>query len=84
MKRVEVSDHALVRWLERAHDIDMEFYRRQLAEQVQDAAAAGAKAIVIDGLLFCIRDGVLVSVVPARGRRPMAGRYIARSNGAFR
>jgi hypothetical protein len=61
-----VSDHALIRWLERAHGMDMQSFRRQLADRVRGAAQAGATSIVIDGFTFVLKDGVLVTVVPGK------------------
>lgn len=61
--RVVVSDHALVRWLERGHGIEMEAFREMLAGKVANAVAAGASSVKIDGLCFILRRGVLVTVM---------------------
>jgi hypothetical protein len=41
----------------------MEFFRDQLRLIVADAAACGAQNYKIDGLFYCIQDGVLTTVL---------------------
>lgn len=54
-----VSDHALLRWLERYLEIDMEALRAAiLTEERQDAIHAGASAI------HCRAEGVVLIVAP--------------------
>jgi hypothetical protein len=60
-----VTDHALVRWLERAHDVDMPGFRVMLHDIVGDAIDAGATAVRHDGLLYVIEGGRLITVRPA-------------------
>jgi hypothetical protein len=67
---VVVSDHALVRWLERAHGIDMEFFRRKLAGEVGHAAQAGASGLVLNGLRFALDGGRVITVTPVKDQRP--------------
>lgn len=59
---VIVTDHALVRWLERKHGIDMEGYRRILAAEV--APFVGTSSVIIDGLSYAFDGNVLVTVKP--------------------
>ena len=61
-----VSDHALVRWCERAQGLDMTGLRRRLADQLPGAIEAGATAVVIDGMTFVIRDGQCVTALEGR------------------
>jgi len=51
-RQVTVSDHALVRWLERVNKIDVSVYREQIASVCRDAMAIGATSIQIDGFLY--------------------------------
>lgn len=37
-----VTDHALLRWLERVYGIEVEYMRNALFDQVKDVAASGA------------------------------------------
>lgn len=68
---IRVSDHAVIRYLERGLFIDVEGLRRRIGRRADRAAEAGASAIVIDGLRYRIVDGCLVTVEPTgqRGRR---------------
>jgi hypothetical protein len=72
-RRVIVSDHAIVRYLERIGGFDIEKLRREIATRLQPAADAGAGAVVIEGHSFLIdhdeRDPVVVTVLPV-GRLP--------------
>lgn len=54
--RVRVSDHAVLRYLERVGGFDIERLRRDIEERVRDAAGAGARGVVIDGFRFFIRE----------------------------
>jgi threonine dehydratase len=51
---VRISDHALVRWLERFGGIEMDFFRRHIEGLVADACNAGATAASIDGYIYKI------------------------------
>lgn len=69
MKRVNepdlchISDHALLRWLERVHGIDVEFFRQKLLDETRDYIAVGATTIKRDGATYIIKDGILVTVI---------------------
>jgi hypothetical protein len=66
--RLQISDHALLRWLERSGALDVEALRQSLEGSLQRAADAAAAieaerfSIVADGLIYLVRDGVLVTV----------------------
>lgn len=73
-RKVVVSDHALVRWLERVHGIDMNFFRSMLAKEVETAVAMGATGLTLNGVQFVLDNGVLCTVRPkSRNRETMAG-----------
>lgn len=61
-----VTDHALVRWLERVGGIDMQYFRRQIAERCQDLLDSGASGGWIDEHWCVIRDGNVVTFRPAK------------------
>jgi len=63
---VRVSDHALVRWLERSHSIDMEGLRDLLAEKLREAVEVGATGALIDGQWFVLEGGTIVTVLPKK------------------
>ncbi len=59
-----VSDHALVRWIERAHGIDMSALRAQmLANGVREAVDAGATQVRISGFTFACRNQRIIAVI---------------------
>ena len=66
---VNVSDHALVRFLERAGGLDVESLRALLgaslsrAGRTAKAIGAGEFAVVADGLVYVIERGVVVTVL---------------------
>ncbi len=53
---VHVSDHALVRYLERVGGFDIERLRRTIAAHVRKQAPEGASALVIEGARLVLRD----------------------------
>lgn len=61
---VHVTDHALVRWLERAHDIDMEHFRAEMAALAQPFVDLKVKNAEIGGLWFVFDDNRLITVTP--------------------
>ncbi len=64
---IGVTDHALIRWLERVHGIDMEFYRRTLDAIVADAVKAKVSQICIEGCWYVFApDGTLITVTETK------------------
>lgn len=66
-----VSDHALLRFIERALGVDIDAVRdRIMSPVVRDALSAGATAVTVEGIRFVARDGVIVTAVekPAKPR----------------
>lgn len=80
-KRVEVSNHALFRWLERTGVVDIEALRAALAAALERAVAASAAIgggdclILSNGLVYVIRENVVVTVVPNDGRHNQALKF---------
>ncbi len=67
--RLRVSDHAVLRHLERVGGFDIEGLRRQIARRLEAAAAGGAQAVVVEDHVYLIRSDAgtgptVVSVVP--------------------
>lgn len=75
---LRVSDHALVRWLERVHGIDMEDFRstflQQLAGVVGHYVPDGEFSAKIGGVAFVVIRGVVVTTLDGHMRRPPARR----------
>lgn len=73
-REFRVSDHALVRWLERVGALDTEALRGMLACSLEKAAQAGLALgssnflILADGMVYLVRDGVLVTCIPDDGQ----------------
>jgi hypothetical protein len=61
---IGVSDHALVRYLERVLDIDMERLRTEIG--IACARHQGAPCVKAGGARFMIRHGVVVTVIDDR------------------
>ena len=77
---VTVSDHALVRYLERAKRHDFSTVRAEMAEAVRAAVALGAPKISAKGVTFILDGAHVVTILP--GASPQAAfRNGARHNG---
>lgn len=66
--RVRVSDHALIRYLERVGGFDIERLRVEIARRVEAGVAAGACGVVVDGWSYRIKEdahGPVVTTVIA-------------------
>lgn len=59
-----VSDHAVLRYLERVEGVDLDALRRQIARTVDQAARQGATGVVVDGFCYkLVQDSVAGPVV---------------------
>lgn len=68
-----VSDHAIIRYLERVYGLDIDAIRAEIATPVVQLAEGFGAGTVIGkhGARICIRDGIVTTVLPKRmGRRP--------------
>lgn len=68
-----VTDHAVLRYLERAKGIDIAAIRDELGHVVDKAIEMGAGAAVVDGVKYVLNDRTIVTCnevkqVPLRGR----------------
>ncbi|QND45220.1 hypothetical protein HB780_05550 (plasmid) [Rhizobium lusitanum] len=63
---IVVSDHAILRYLERAHGLDIEAVRRHIAARCETGVRLGAAGVVIEKVKFIIEDGVVVTTLKAR------------------
>jgi hypothetical protein len=68
-----ISDHALCRWLERVRGVDVEAFRRQMAEAIGSVTPVGEFVVRIDDVRFLIKNGVVVTTVEAEQRRLLPG-----------
>ncbi len=66
---IRVSDHALLRFLQRAGGLDVDGCRANLEGSLKRAAFAAESigaieyAIIADGMRYVVRDGIVVTVV---------------------
>jgi hypothetical protein len=51
---ISVSDHAIVRYLERVGGFDIGRLKQQIGDRVEEAAKAGARSVIVDGFEFII------------------------------
>lgn len=68
----QVSDHAVLRYLERAYGLDVEAIRAEMNTPVLTVAEAFGCGTVVGkhGVRLLIRDGTVTTVLPKRyGRR---------------
>lgn len=69
MSNLRISDHALIRWLERTGALDVEALREMLARSLDRASSAAAKTgarqylILADGLVYLVKNDSLVTVM---------------------
>jgi hypothetical protein len=75
MKPLSISDHALLRWLERVHGIDIDFFRAQLAEEVK--GIGGADCLKTEHFVYCAKEGVLTTVLTRELFNEMRAKQLA-------
>lgn len=61
-----VTDHALIRYLERVQGLDMEWFRNHVHEIVEPYVKARVANVEIGGFWFIFRNGKLVTISPDR------------------
>jgi len=74
---VTISDHAIIRFLERVKGVNIEAIRAEMATPTLAKADAFGAPVLIgrNGERLVIRDGVVVTVI---AKAPYAGRTISR------
>ena len=58
-----VSDHCVLRYLERVRGMDVEAVRKEIVGMVRPAAAVGAKRVTVNGFTYVIDKQVVITVV---------------------
>lgn len=77
---VRVTDHAVLRYLQRVYGVDVESIRRSIAESLNkrsvegmiDFAGGTRCKIKMNGLIFCLKRGHVTTCYPKRMRPPAA------------
>ena len=64
--RFHVTDHAVLRYLQRVQGVDVEAVRRAMRKTVHNVAEdhPGANGVIADGFLYRIRGDAVVTVMP--------------------
>jgi len=83
---IHISDHALIRYLERVADISLGIVRDEIANLVRDAMDAGATRVTIAGCIYELNPKArcVVTVLPKGGKPPRAHHLVERHNVAER
>jgi hypothetical protein len=68
-----VTDHAVLRYLERVKGIDVEAVRLEVGHVVDRAVEMGAGAAIIDGVRYVLNERTIVTVTPVK-MVPLRGR----------
>lgn len=71
---VRVSDHAVLRYLERVGGFEIERLRQELATRVASSVTRGAHTVLIDGHRFVLKEGtgeLIVATVLDAGDRTL-------------
>lgn len=55
---IRVTDHAIIRYLERAKNVDMQALREEIATKAQLGALLGASAVTCDGIKFVLEPDI--------------------------
>ena len=62
---VPVTDHCVIRYMERVMGLDIEGVRRKIADDLAPAVRIGAVGLTKDGFNYRIADGAVITVMPA-------------------
>jgi hypothetical protein len=63
MRPIRVSDHAVLRYLERAHGVDVEAVRKHLAGRAVNAARLQAIGVKIENVKLVLRRTAVETVI---------------------
>ena len=64
--RLHISDHAVVRYLQRVQGVDISAVRREIARATElGEDHPGCSGVISNGFVYKIRDEVITTVVPA-------------------
>ena len=78
-KHPRITDHALIRYLERVKGVDVDALRSEIGQLVVRGAEQGACGVKVAGFTYRIEEGCVVTVQQDNrhdrrfGRRPRAG-----------
>lgn len=61
-----VTDHAVLRWIERHGFVDVEAVRAQIFKEARQALKSGASKLTVNGTEYRIKDGVVITLIAKR------------------
>lgn len=67
---IEVTDHAIVRWLERVRGIDMDAVRAEIAAHCRTAVEFGAASVLVHNVKFRLNQNIVCTIVRTSTHRP--------------
>lgn len=71
---IRVSDHAVLRWLERVKGMDIEAIRSEIGQRVDLALEhPGASGVVSGGYVYKLRGDVVTTIMPQSQRDKRTG-----------
>lgn len=69
VRQPKVTDHAVIRYLDRVMGIDVEAIRREISARVTAGVQLGASAVVADGMRFVLADEHVTTVRPCHSEQ---------------
>lgn len=66
LRNLPVTDHAVLRWLERHGFVDVEAVREQIFKETHEALKSGASKVSVNGTEYRMKDGVVVTLIDRR------------------
>jgi hypothetical protein len=63
MSRLDVSDHAVLNWLEKVEGVDVAGIRRRIAKAARNAVEQRASGVRVEGVTFKLEYGAITPVV---------------------
>ncbi|WP_336802006.1 hypothetical protein [Kaistia sp. MMO-174] len=72
-RAISVTDHAVLRFMERVHDLDIDAIRQRIAERVERSVelatsldGEGTVTVVKDGFRYVVKGGTVVTITRTR------------------
>lgn len=66
LRKIPVTDHAVLRWIERLGHVDVEEIRKQIYSETFEALKSGATRLEINGTQYRMKNGVVVTLISKR------------------
>lgn len=70
----KVSDHAVVRYMERVLLVDVDGLRHRIGQVADSAVKQGASSVTVGGVRYLLRGNTMTTVVPVKRRRKGRGK----------